>query len=63
MIEKFIQPPRRFNQATLLEKMEKDQIGTKTTRANIINTLFKRNYITIANHISRKYEGEWIEAD
>ncbi|HZE79129.1 MAG TPA: DNA topoisomerase I [Nitrososphaeraceae archaeon] len=62
MIEKFIQPPRRFNQATLLEKMEKDQIGTKTTRANIINTLFKRNYITIANHISRKYEGEWIEA-
>lgn len=62
MIEKFIQPPRRFNQATLLEKMEKDQIGTKTTRANIINVLFKRNYITVTNHRSRKYEGEWIEA-
>ncbi|MDQ3869413.1 MAG: DNA topoisomerase I [Thermoproteota archaeon] len=44
--EKFMQPPLRFNQASLLEQMEKEQIGTKTTRAEIISTLFKRNYIT-----------------
>ncbi len=43
--EKFMQPPLRFNQASLLEQMEKEQIGTKTTRAEIISILFKRNYI------------------
>jgi len=43
--EKFTQPPPRFNQASLLEKMESENIGTKATRAIIINTLFKRNYI------------------
>ena len=26
--------------------MEKEKIGTKATRSNIISTLFKRNYIT-----------------
>ena len=46
IVEKFGQPPSRFNQATLLEQMEKDNIGTKATRADIISTLFKRNYIT-----------------
>jgi DNA topoisomerase I len=43
--EKFTQPPFRFNQASLLEKMEKEQIGTKATRAQITSTLFNRNYI------------------
>jgi DNA topoisomerase I len=46
--EKSIQPPLRFNQANLLEQMEKEQIETKVTRSEIISTLFKRNYI-IAN--------------
>jgi DNA topoisomerase I len=45
-IESFSQPPPRFNQATLLEQMEKDNIGTKATRSDIISTLFKRNYIS-----------------
>jgi DNA topoisomerase I len=39
-------PPPRFNQSSLLEKMEKEKIGTKATRSEIINTLFKRNYLT-----------------
>jgi DNA topoisomerase-1 len=43
--EKFTQPPQRYNQASLLGKMEQEQIGTKATRAQIIATLFKRNYI------------------
>ncbi len=45
MEEKFTQPPFRYNQASLLAKMEHEQIGTKATRADIIATLFKRNYI------------------
>jgi DNA topoisomerase-1 len=45
MEEKFTQPPYRYNQASLLAKMEQEQIGTKATRADIIGTLFKRGYI------------------
>ncbi|MFZ0896388.1 MAG: DNA topoisomerase I, partial [Candidatus Nitrosopolaris sp.] len=45
MDKKFTQPPPRFNQASLLEEMEKEKIGTKATRSEIISTLFKRNYI------------------
>jgi DNA topoisomerase I len=43
--ENFTLPPFRYNQATLLEKMERQQIGTKGTRAEIIKTLSKRNYV------------------
>lgn len=46
MLENFSQPPARFNQASLLEKMEQEKIGTKATRSEIITTLFKRNYIS-----------------
>lgn len=45
MVKKFTQPPSRFNQSSLLQEMEREKIGTKATRAEIINTLFKRNYI------------------
>lgn len=44
-VKKFTKPPLRFNQATLLETMEREGIGTKSTRAEIINTLIKRRYI------------------
>ena len=37
--------PPRYNQSTLLERMEKDEIGTKATRAEIISTLLDRGYI------------------
>src|SRR3712207_588886 len=45
MEEKFTQPPHRYNQASILAKMEQEKIGTKATRADIISTLFKRNYL------------------
>ncbi len=45
MEEKFTQPPYRYNQASLLTKMEQEKIGTKATRADIISTLFKRDYV------------------
>jgi DNA topoisomerase I len=51
--EKFTQPPFRFNQASLLEEMEKEKIGTKATRSDIISTLFRRNYIS--NTIAAPY--------
>ncbi|HYT46298.1 MAG TPA: DNA topoisomerase, partial [Methylomirabilota bacterium] len=49
MDKKFTQPPPRFNQVSLLEEMEKEKIGTKATRSEIISTLFKRNYIASTN--------------
>ena len=50
--EKLTEPPHRFNQASLLEKMENEKIGTKATRSYIINTLFRRNYIRKTSAIS-----------
>jgi DNA topoisomerase I len=46
MIDKFTQPPLRFNQSSLLEEMESKKIGTKATRSEIIRTLLKRNYVS-----------------
>ncbi len=43
--EKYSSPPRRYTQKSLLLKMEKDGIGTKATRSQIIDTLYQRNYI------------------
>lgn len=45
MEEKFTQPPWRYSQSSLLAKMEQERIGTKATRADIISTLFKRDYL------------------
>jgi len=39
-------PPQRFSPATILQLMEKEGIGTKTTRAIILETLYKRGYAT-----------------
>jgi DNA topoisomerase I len=43
--EKFTEPPPRFNPASLLRRMEKENIGTKATRAETIDTLYRRDYI------------------
>jgi DNA topoisomerase I len=43
--EHFRAHPARYNQATLLEKMEKEGIGTKATRADTISTLLHRGYV------------------
>lgn len=42
--EEFRQKPLRYNQSSLLERMEKERIGTKATRADIIATLVNRGY-------------------
>lgn len=43
--DKFTSPPPRYNPSSLLKKMEKENIGTKATRAGIIQTLYERKYI------------------
>ncbi|MHB0979640.1 MAG: DNA topoisomerase I [Thermoleophilia bacterium] len=39
------QPPSRYGQGTLIELMEKHNLGTKATRHNIIQNLYDRGYI------------------
>ncbi len=43
--EKMTEPPRRFTKATLIKLLEDKNLGTKATRAAIIDTLFDRGYI------------------
>lgn len=45
-LEKETQPPRRYTPASLIKRLESLELGTKATRANIIDTLYQRNYIT-----------------
>ncbi|MFB9804988.1 DNA topoisomerase I [Haladaptatus pallidirubidus] len=43
--DKQTQPPRRYGQSRLIEKMEKMGIGTKSTRHNTIQKLYDRGYL------------------
>jgi DNA topoisomerase-1 len=45
MREMLTQPPKRYSKAALLAELEKRDLGTKATRASIIDTLFKRGYL------------------
>ena len=42
--EKETQPPKRYTPASMISELEKRNLGTKATRANIIETLYQRNY-------------------
>jgi len=44
-IEKFSQPLPRYNPGSLLRKMEDENLGTKATRADIIEILYRRGYV------------------
>ncbi|MEK6760456.1 MAG: DNA topoisomerase I [Nanoarchaeota archaeon] len=43
--QKETQPPKRYTQASIISELEKRNLGTKSTRANIMETLQDRNYI------------------
>jgi DNA topoisomerase-1 len=43
--EKYVQPSPRYNPSSLLKAMEEAEIGTKATRADIIETLYRRGYV------------------
>jgi DNA topoisomerase I len=43
--DKETQPPKRYSQASIIKELEKRGLGTKATRATIVETLYFRNYI------------------
>lgn len=43
--EKETQPPKRFSPASIVSELEKRNLGTKSTRAMILETLYDRGYI------------------
>ncbi len=44
--KKMTQPPKRYTSASLIKKLESENLGTKATRAEIIETLRKRGYVS-----------------
>ncbi|MCW4004232.1 MAG: DNA topoisomerase I [Candidatus Bathyarchaeota archaeon] len=50
--EQFTKPPPRYNPRILLQKMEKEEIGTKATRAATIQTLYDRKYLQGTGNIT-----------
>ena len=45
LYEKETQPPKRYTPASIIKELEKKNLGTKSTRASIIDTLFSRGYV------------------
>lgn len=43
--KKQTKPPKRYTPASIIKKLEKNNLGTKATRASIIDTLYNRKYI------------------
>lgn len=43
--EKDTQPPKRYSPASIISELEKRNLGTKATRANILETLYDRGYV------------------
>lgn len=39
------QPPKRYTLSSIIRELEKRNLGTKATRAEIVDTLFRRNYV------------------
>ncbi len=45
MYDKETQPPKHYTPASIIKELAKRNLGTKATRAQIIDTLFQRGYI------------------
>jgi DNA topoisomerase-1 len=45
MHDKETQPPKRYTEASIIRELERRNLGTKSTRAQIIETLVQRNYV------------------
>jgi len=49
--EKFMSPPARYNQASLIKELEKFEIGRPSTYASIIDTIENRGYVEVENKV------------
>ncbi|RLI93765.1 MAG: DNA topoisomerase I [Candidatus Altiarchaeales archaeon] len=45
ILEKETTPPKRYTPSSIVREMEKKNLGTKATRSQIVDILFKRGYI------------------
>lgn len=45
LLSKETKPPNRYTQSSIIHALEKKTLGTKATRAQIIDTLFQRGYV------------------
>jgi DNA topoisomerase-1 len=43
-LDKETQPPKRYTEASIIKELERRNLGTKATRATIVDTLFQRHY-------------------
>lgn len=43
--DKETQPSKRYNPASIIKELEKRGLGTKSTRSEIVDNLFQRNYV------------------
>lgn len=46
LLSKMTTPPKRYTPASLIKELEKRNLGTKATRAAIIDTLVQRDYVS-----------------
>ncbi len=46
LTEDTTKPPAKYTPATLIKELESRELGTKATRADVIDTLYRRGYIT-----------------
>ncbi len=45
LLSKETQPPKRYTPASIIKELEKKNLGTKATRSDIVDTLFRRGYV------------------
>ena len=43
--DKETQPPKRYTESSIIKELERRSLGTKSTRAQIVDTLVHRNYV------------------
>ncbi|MDD5087030.1 MAG: DNA topoisomerase, partial [Candidatus Nanoarchaeia archaeon] len=46
MLDKETQPPKHYTPSSIIKELAKKNLGTKATRAHIVDTLFQRGYVT-----------------